>query len=82
MFLLQIFGASTFGRGNLTPQPVPQPVVVQQEQPQPTSPPVLTSSSQPRESRGVYFTIVDALRPTVNFVFGSGNRSRSRGPLR
>ena len=77
MFILQIFGSSGFFRDMPFPIPIPprppaQPVV---QQP-------LQQPLQQTNNTNAYFTVVNALRPTVNFIFGSRPSHRQGLPLR
>ncbi len=83
MFILQmstppsVFGATGPGIRRVEQA---QPLIVLQE-PAPVLAPVPPSNSNTSNRSNAYFTIVDALRPTVNFIFGSsrsGVSPRSR----
>ena len=62
-------GMFDFNPRRRSTDPAPAPA-----DPAPTPNPTPTSSN-------AYFTVVEALRPTVNFIFGSERNTR-RGPLR
>ena len=73
MFLLQIFGSSTFGRNNLqgTPNPAPVPVV----QAQPAAP-----AQPPRNTATTTTPVRDRDRPLISFT-GPVRVSDARGRM-